>query len=213
MKKIFFLFIITHTLLEAQFEIQASMGLDFKSTPSYRDYINSNFSNYGKKLSTFSSAVNFSGEVGYSLSNKLQIGIEISYLIDSYNANIGLGGIYEISYTFLRPSIITYYIISGSGYKFKVGGGIGPRFVDLTEENIIKRNYSSKGYGLLLKLEGNTFLGDNLYALIGFDLRLDLTNDLKNTSTKDKIINYYNGEALNMTSLSAGIKLGITYIF
>lgn len=200
-------------IINAQLELQMSMGLDFKSTPSYRDYINSNFSIYGKKLSSFSSAINFISEIGYCFSNKLQLGIEFSYLIDSYNVQIGNGGIYEISYTFLRPSLNAYYVISGLGYKIKFGGGIGPRLISLKEENIIEKDYTSKGYGILLKIEGNTLLGNNLYALIGFDMRYDFSNDLENTSTKNKIINYYNGEALNMTSVSAGIKLGITYIF
>lgn len=214
MKKIFFLLIIVPLInTQAQWDIGIAMGLDFKSSPSYRDYINSNFSSYGKELASFSSAVNFSGEVDYKFTNKFQFGIECSFLIDSYNAPIGLGGIYEISYVIYRPSLIAYYVYGGEGYKFKFGGGLGPRFISLTENNIVATDYKAEGFGLILKAEGNTLLSDKLYALIGFDLRFDSTNNLQNKSNNKKIINYYNGEAVNMTSLSVGVKLGVTYIF
>lgn len=213
MRKILVLFFAFPLIIIAQWDFSISMGLDYKSTPSYRDYINSNFSQYGKKLSSFSSAINFGSEINYRIADNTQFGIEISYLIDSYNVNIGMSGIYEISYSFLRPSITTYYVISGAGYKFKFGGGLGPRFVLLTENNIVKVNYTAKGFGLLLKAEGNTLLSDNLYAVIGFDLRYDFISELKDEKSNNKIINYYNGKPVNMTSLSAGIKLGIAYIF
>ncbi len=213
MKKILFLFITLPILINAQWDFEIAMGLDFKSTPSYRDYINSNFSQYGKKLSSFSSAVNFSGEVNYIISKNFQFGGELSYLIDSYNASVGAGGIYEISYTFLRPSIVAYYVVSGNGYKFKFGGGFGPRFIFLTEDNITKIDYSTNGFGLLIKIEGNTLLSDNLYAVIGFDLRFDISGELKDKIYQNKIINFYNGQAVNMTSVSGGIKLGIAYFF
>ncbi|MDH7603486.1 MAG: hypothetical protein QHH13_01145 [Melioribacter sp.] len=213
MKKIFFLFFVIPFLVYAQWDFEIAMGLDFKSTPSYRDYINSNFSQFGKKLSSFSSAINFSSEINYKISKNFQLGGELSYLIDSYNAPIGAGGIYEISYTFLRPSLVAYYVVSGTGYKFKFGGGLGPRFIFLTEDNITKIDYSTNGFGLLIKAEGNTLLSDNLYAVIGIDLRFDNSGDLKDKVYQNKIINFYNGQAVNMTSISAGIKLGIAYIF
>lgn len=213
MKKLFFLFFVIPFLVYAQWDFEVAMGLDFKSTPSYRDYVNSNFSQYGKKLSSFSSAVNFSCEINYRIAGNFQFGSELSYLIDSYNAPIGAGGIYEISYNFIRPSIVAYYVVKGIGYKFKFGGGLGPRFILLTEDNISKVDYSATGFGALIKAEGNTLLSDNLYAVIGFDLRFDYTNELKDKVNQNKIINFYNGKAVNMTSLSAGIKLGISYIF
>lgn len=214
MKKIFFLLlIIPFVNIYSQWDIDIAMGLDFKSSPSYRDYINSNFASFGKKVSSFSSAVNFSGEVDYKLYNQFQFGVECSILIDSYNAPIGIGGVYEISYVHYRPSVVAYYVYGGEGYKFKFGGGVGPRFISLTENNIVAVDYTANGFGFLFKAEGNTLLSDKLYALIGFDLRYDITNEFESKSNKNKIINFYTGEAVNMTSLSAGIKLGIAYIF
>lgn len=212
MKKIFYaLLFIPLMQLSAQWDFNLSMGLDFKSTPTYRDYINSNFAPLNNKLSSFISSVNFAGEVGYVIDNQLQIGVEYSLLLDSYNTPIGAGGIYEISYINHRPSLLLYYLIKGEGYKFKFGGGVGPRLISLTEDIIVKTKYTASGVGLLLKAEGNTLISDKLYALIGLNLRYDLTGELSSTDNK-KIVNYANGETLKLNMISVGINLGISYL-
>lgn len=195
----------------AQWDISASMGLDFKFAPSYRDYINLSFAPVGGKLSSFTSSVNFSSELNYISSPSFQYGVEYSILIDSYNTRIGPAGIYEISYILHRPSLVAYYVKSGIGYKFKFGGGIGWRFVSLSEKIIVQESYSTSGIGFLLKAEGNTILSNNLYALIGFDLRYDIPGEPENTGIK--ITNSSTKQAVNLNAISIGIKLGITYSF
>ncbi len=211
MKK-YFLFLLLSPLLltNAQWDLSLSMGLDFKSASSYRDYINSGFAPSNDKLSTFSSSINFSGEVGYQISESFQLAIEYSILLDSYNTAVAPAGVYEISYSVQRPSLISYYVINGNGYKFKFGGGIGPRFVSLEEKIISSTQYSASGLGFLLKADGNTLLSGNLYALIGMDLRYDLPGELKTEDGKF-IENYGTGEKVNLNTLSIGIKLGIAY--
>jgi hypothetical protein len=44
----------------------------------------------------------------------------------------------------------------------------------MSKEYSITTNYTAMGAGFVLKAEGNTLLSDNLYALIGVDLRYDL---------------------------------------
>lgn len=209
MKKAFLIFLIPLINLNAQWDFSLSMGLDFKAASSYRDYINSAPGN--DNLSTFTNSVNFAGEVDYMLSPNLEIGIEHSLAIDSYNRNTELGGVYEISYTHQRPTALCYYVIAGKGYKFKFGGGIGLRFVSLTERIIAEADYTASGFGILLKAEGNTLLSDNFYALIGVDLRYDLPGELK-SANGSYIVNQYTNEKMNLNSLSIGIKLGIAYL-
>lgn len=209
-KLILVIVLIPFGIYNAQWDLSVSMGLDFKSASSYRDYINSNFAPPNNKLKSFMSSVNFSFEGGFSLANNFQIAIEYSVLLDSYNAPIGVGGIYDISYIQHRPSIIGYYVISGIGYKFKFGGGIGVRLVSLTEEIFLKTEYTANGFGILLKGEGNTLLGGNFFALIGFDLRYDLPGEVSGPNN-NKIFNNANGENLQLNSLSIGIKLGVSY--
>jgi len=199
--------------VSAQWEINASMGLDFRFVPSLRDYINLSFAPQNSKLASFTSAINFSGEINYVQSSSLQYGVEYSILIDSYNTSVGIGGLYEISYLQHRPTFVGYYVLSGEGYKFKFGGGAGPRFVLLTEKIFAEEDYTTIGLGFLLKAEGNTLLSNNLFVLIGADLRYDIPGKPENKRNQQKIINSSNNETVNINSLSLGIKLGITYSF
>ncbi len=204
------IFIISVSNLSAQWDISLSMGLDFKSSPSFRDYVNTSFSAGNNLIPSFKSAVSFSGEVDYELSNSFAVGLEYSFLIDSYTASTTPGGLYEISYNLQRPTLMAYYIVPGNGYQFKFGGGVGPRFVSLSEKIITSTEYSASGYGFVVKAEGNTFLSKNFYALIGTNIRYDITGDVSNN--QNALVNRSTGEALNLNAISLGIYLGVTFI-
>lgn len=213
MKKVLFvlLFTIVSANIYAQIDLSASMGLDFRSASNFKDYINFSFPQSGNQVSSFKSAVAFNFEVDYKISSTFALGIEHNILIDSYNASFGTLGVYNIEYTIQRPSILAYYIIPGEGYQFKLGGGVGFRFVSLTEQIITTTKYSSSGFGLLLKAEGNTLLAKDFYALIGANVRYDKTGNVSNGD--QYIINSSNGEKLNLDAISFGIYLGVTYTF
>lgn len=212
MKKIILLILFSAVNVFAQWDFSLAMGIDYKSIPTYRDYINYNFAPVNNKLKSFNTSVNFSSEVGYLINQKFQLGLEYSLIIDSYSTVFSTGGIYDISFVMHRPSLIGYYVISGNGYKFKFGGGLGLRTASLNEEIITKTNYKTNGIGLLAKAEANTLLSGNFYVLMGFDFRYDFTKDLETTTGK-KIVNLVNNENVNLTYISVGIKIGVTYIF
>lgn len=211
MKRIYILVILLSSISYSQWNVSASMGLDFKSVSSFKDYINTNFSRGGEQIASFKSAVSFTSEFDYFFSNSFASGIEYSIQLDSYNTNYGLAGIYEISYTVHRPSLAVYYVIPGEGYQFKFGGGGGYRYAALKEKNISSNDYTASGFGLVAKAEGNTKLAKNFYALIGGNVRYDNLGDVANGS--QKIINPSTNEALNLNSISFGIYLGVTLIF
>ena len=212
MKKIYPLIVLLFIAnsLSAQWQLNLSMGLDFKSSPAFRDYINTSFAFGNNLIPTFKSAISFSGEVDYKLSKSFALGLEENIQIDSYNATYITGGIYEISYTVHKPSLLAYYIIPGDGYQFRFGGGVGPRFVSLSEKINTSSDYSASGYGLVLKVEGNTLLSKNFYALIGTNIRYDVTGDFSNN--QNTIVNRSTGDKLNLNSISFGIYLGVTFI-
>jgi len=105
---------------------------------------------------------------------------------------------------------MAYYVYPGTGYQFKFGGGVGPRFITLTEKINTSADYSSAGYGFVLKAEGNTMLSKNFYALIGTNFRYDISGDVSNS--QNSIINRATGENLNLSTISFGIYLGVTFI-
>jgi hypothetical protein len=215
MKKItiFCLLIFAANFSLAQIELKGTMGINFLSFPSVQDYLNENFAPSDAQLSTFNSAVIFTGEVGTFLSNEFEMSIEIPYQIYSYTENVGLGQ-YELAYNSLMPSVMAYYVLRGSGYNFKFGGGAGIRFVSVTESKKwqgTEDSYSSTGFGGLLRVEGNTALAENVYANIGLDLRYDLNGEPEN-SNGNTLVNNVKGENVNFDTFSLGVKLGISYL-
>lgn len=214
--KSFFLFIfiiVGFITSQAQYSIRASMGIEYANTPSLNDYINQNFPVGGNPLNDFNTAINFSGELGYTFTNTLQVGLELGYLLNSYNYSNELGK-FELDYYIFSPSLLGYYVLNGSGYNFKFGGGAGIRHVtvDLTFPGTNFTNtFKSIGFGFILRAEGNTLLGGNFFANIGGDLKYDLIPSPQLGSIK--LYNNISREEVNLNSVSLGIRLGISYIF
>lgn len=217
LKNIFFAIIILlcQISISAQNnQLRASMGIDFINTSSLIDYINqSNFASDGSQLPTFNTAVNFSGEYGKLLNENFQLSVELAYLIYSYNAS-NINGRYDISYDLIMPSLLAFYVVSGKGYDFKFGGGAGIRFLSVDETlpaSARSDNYTSTGFGAIIRAEGNTLLGGNVYANVITDIRYDINGEPKGNlgNLRNNVLN----ENVNFNSLSVGIKLGVSYFF
>ena len=210
--RIIFLLVSIFSLISiAQVDVRVGMGLDFFNSPSMVDYINqSNFSGI-EELSSFSTSINFSGEVGVKVSDDLQIAGDLAYQIYSYNSNVALGR-YDITSNNIMPSALIYYMIEGAGYNFKLGGGAGLRFVSVEQTlpaSVSSEKFSSTGFGLLLRAQGNTLLSDNIYANICFDFRYDRNGTPENNGRK--LYNNVLKEDVNFNQLALGIKLGLYY--
>ena len=198
------------TVAQTQNEVRASMGIDFVSIPSLKDYIDQ--LPY-EQLADFNTAINFSGSYGRMLSESYQLQVEAGYFLYSFNSS-GLDGQYDLTYTLIMPSVLNYYVLNGNGYNFKFGGGAGIRFLSLNESlpgTGSTVNYSSTGFGLILRAEGNTAIAQNVYAHIAADVRYDLNGEPKNNSKN--LYNIVLKENVNFSSLSVGIRLGISYQF
>lgn len=191
---------------QKQNEVRASMGIDFVSVPDLKDYLERNYTDV---LSDFSSAVNFSGSYGKMIGESSQLELEIGYLLNSYNSSVSLGN-YDLKYSLLMPSLLYNYVLDGNGYNFKFGAGAGVRILSLTEKLPGFPNeddYSSFGFGFILRGTGNTALSQDVYAHIGTDVRYDLVGKPEDNVEENKIGN------VNFNSLSFGIRLGISYQF
>ena len=191
-----------------QNEIRAGMGINFGSTPSLKDYVNQVAGT--QEMGSFSSSVIFSGEYDYGVSKTYDLGLEVAYLLNS--VTFSTFGTYDFSYHIIMPTVTSYYVIRGEGYNFKFGGGAGIRLASANEQkpadpNTI--NYTSTGFGLLLRIAGNTRLSKNFYAFIAGDLRYDLNGGLKDWNK------YHSSDysQVNLNTFSAGVGLGITYMF
>jgi len=114
----------------------------------------------------------------------------------------------------IMPSILNYYVLYGKGYNFKFGGGVGVRFLSVDESlppTGSTENYSSVGYGFILRAEGNTAIAENVFAYIATDVRYDVNGEPKNNG--EYLENNVYEENVNFNSLSFGLRLGISYQF
>ncbi len=209
--RVLFIIIISSFYSYAQVDFRVGMGLDFFNSQSVVDYINqSNFSG-SEELSSFSTAVNFSGEVGIKVDNNIQLAGDVTYQIYSYNSDVTLGR-YDIKFNNFMPSVLIYYMIEGTGYNFKFGGGAGLRFVSVEQTlpaSAGSDKYSSTGFGFLLRAQGNTLLGDKIYANISLDIRYDINGVPENNGRK--LYNNVQKDDVNFNQLALGIKLGLYY--
>lgn len=207
---LFVVFISAFSFAQTENEVRASMGIDFVSIPSLKEYIDQ--LPY-EELTDFNAAVNFSGSYGRMLSESYQLQAELGYLLYSFTSS-GTDGQYDLTYTLIMPSILNYYVLTGKGYNFKFGGGVGVRLLSVDESlpgTGSSENYSSVGYGFILRAEGNTAIAENVFAHIAADVRYDVNGEPENDG--QNLYNVVYKENVNFNSLSFGIRLGISYQF
>ena len=214
MKKIItIIWIITClNVTSAQGELKAIMGINFMSIPSLQDYINENFAPPNDQLGSFVSSVIFAGEGGLFINENFEMTMEVAYQIYSYTTTTGLGGQYDLTYNNLMPSILAYYILGGSGYNLKFGGGLGLRFPNVDESLPATGStitYTTIGYGVIARAEGNTLLGGDVFANIGAEIRYDVNGEPENSGKT--LTNIVQGENVNFNTFSLGVRLGISY--
>ncbi len=207
MKKYFFIsFLVLTSLLNAQFDISGGMGLNFFSAPDLADYINS-YSTAVDEVFTFNTSADFFGEIAYNVNPNYQLALEYTYNIYSFNSPSAIGVNYDFHLGQHKPSAIGYYVIPGKGYKVKFGVGLGIRFANI-EEKIASiqepYSFSATGFGGLLKIQGDTRLSTNFFAVIAGEMRYDAYEDISRKSNT-RTINY------NINSFGVAIKLGIAY--
>lgn len=211
--KTFFLLTVLSFSLHAQIFVRGSMGLNFVNMSSVRDYLNENYAPANDQAGSFNSAVEFGGEAGYHFDG-YDIALEGVYEFSSFTYSLGYAQ-YTFDYTIFKPSLIYYKRIDGQGYFFRLGGGIGPRLVTIEETKppvTTPVKYTSTGFGIVIVASGNTMLAKNTYIYIAGDLRYDINGEPENESGV-KIQSRFRAENISLNSLSAGIKLGITYNF
>lgn len=212
MNKILLLLLLFAAAVPAQFFIRGNMGINGIAAPAMKDYLNFNYAPADQQVGSFSSAIEFAGEAGLML-NGYSYSVEAAYHLNSYTYPY-IASNYEFGYTIVAPSLVAAKVWSGYGYYFKAGAGAGPRFTTV-EETIpgsnVKRKYTATGVGFLLRAEGNTAVSKNLYAYISAQLRYDMNGTPENNGRGMNSI--FTPEDLSMNMFSAGVSLGVSYVF
>ncbi len=208
-----FLFLIFSIKTFAQVEVSAGMGLSYFFDADLRDYVNEFTSSNSMK--TFNSQVEFFGEIDLPIKGVFEWGIEYAYSIYSFHENFGYS-LYDLILNNHKPSVVFYYVIKGKGYRFKFGGGMGVRILQFKERLPYLSSYKVNnlvGWGALLKSAAITSLGNNLFALIAVNLRLDEPGSHEIEQAKLFNNTSFNSGKINLSSFSFGLLVGITYQF
>lgn len=214
MNRIIIFIFIPFIYFNAQTYISADMGLLIFNSSSFTDYINFSYATDDNRLQTFNTSAEFSGSVEFVINEHLKGGFEYGLQLFSFNTSSYKVGFYDISYNINKPSITAYYLISGKGYEFNIGGGAGIRVLSVSEEindglNIV--DYSSVGWGIFMKIKGLTQLSNNLYAVISVAAGYDINGEPENKGMK--IIDNSVNESVNFNSIYSAFKLGLSYKF
>jgi len=215
MKKILLLVFVTVVNMQAQWEVSASIGVNFTNMPQLREYLNKNYFLNENSLNEYLPAFETGIEAGYQPYKNFQFACEIKYEHNKYFGSLVEPG--RFSYDFYQPSFIGYYLLKGKNYLFKFGGGIGPRFVSATlpygpRQALKYIDYKGIGYGFLGKIEGLTLLGNNIFAHLDFDLRYNKYGNLSDSGGENLISNV-TGKALTLNAFSFGVKTGLAIKF
>lgn len=187
--------------------IIAGMGVNYHSMHDVVNRINGT-SIGAQRVPEFKSGVEFFGAGSFPLSDDWAVKLEYSYLLASYTQSSNFGNA-EFSYGVHMPTLIGQYVLyDGESYDFKAGVGFGYHFGTYSEKySVIDASFKGSGPGALLELEGNTSLGDNIYAHLGTQLRWDFVGDVK-----DARGNAPSGNAgsVSLHFFSIGARLGFT---
>ncbi|MBI5470969.1 MAG: hypothetical protein HY961_01345 [Ignavibacteriae bacterium] len=198
--------------LSGRIGISAGMGVNYHNAQDIVNRVNS-FSIISQRAQDFKSGVEFFGIVSLPLSEDWVVKAEYVYMLASYNQTTQGGfGPAEFSYDVHMPTLIGQYMLYDAGtYNFKVGVGFGYHFGTYKEKIAqFQGEYTAKGLGSLLELEGNTGLGTNLYAHLGTQARWDFIGDLKNENGNSPT---GSATATTLHFFSIGARLGVTYYF
>lgn len=187
--------------------ITAGMGVNYHAMHDVVDRING-LSIGVQRVDEFKSGVEFFGAGSFLLSENWVLKLEYSYLLASYTQKSNFGNA-EFSYGVHMPTLIGQYVLyAGESYDFKAGLGVGYHFGTYREKySVIDVSYAGSGFGALLELEGNTSLGDNIYAHLGTQLRWDFVGTVRDPAGN---VSSGNSGAVSLNFFSLGARLGFT---
>jgi hypothetical protein len=201
------------TLFGYRYGFGGGMGLSAVSVNDVVSYLNLLYVNQPQdRLSEFSTAVEFFGTFDYFLSESYSGGVEYAYLLFSHNLSTGFGT-NDFTVSYHLPLVLVHYLVAGSNYFFKFGGGMGYLFVRYKEDLVDLPDaivYTGGGLGGKLQAVGHTPFGDNLYAYIGVDMRFGFPGSVENAD--GQTLRSREGD-VSFNFFSFGLKFGLTYFF
>jgi len=201
------------TVFGYRFGAGGGMGISAISINDLTSYLNViHVPDIVNRVSEFNAAVEFFGSFDLFLHADYAAGFEYSYLLGSHTIETGFGS-NIFSYSYHMPLLLGHYIVAGSEYFFKFGGGLGyfhSRYKEDVTEFPQPLVYTGGGVGGKLQAVGHTPFGESLFGYIGIEMRFafpgSVTDDEGNKLTDGR-------EDVSLNFFSFGLKFGLTFYF
>ncbi len=190
--------------------ISAGMGVSYHAAQDIVDRINGS-GVITQRVGDFKSGVDFFGAVSVPVSRDWVVKGEYVYMLSSYSlpSNISVHNA-EFSYNIHIPTLVGQYILfEAPTYNLKAGVGAGYHFATYSEKySSVDASFTGRGVGMLIELEGNTALGEALYAHLGVQMRWEFIGALTNGAGNPPL---GNSASTSLNCFSIGARLGMTY--
>jgi hypothetical protein len=189
--------------------VTVGMGVNYHTAQDIVNRINGS-GVVTQRVSDFKSGVDFFGSVSVPLSRDWVVKGEYVYMLSSYSlpSSVSVRNA-EFSYNIHMPTLVGQYILfEAPTYNLKAGVGLGYHFATYSEKySSVDASFTGGGIGSLLELEGNTALGEDLFANLGVQARWDFIGALKDGSGNSPLPSV----RTTLHFFSIGARLGMTY--
>ena len=199
----------------SRYSISFGMGAGVHSAPRVADYISSfGVTESGQRVDEFSSMLELYFAPWMRVEPEWGVGLEYAFLTKTHTVGSGPGLVgAEFTYNVHMPTALVHYVVDGSSYYFKFGGGAGYHFATMiqTLRSVgAEETFSTEGFGLKLEAMGYTKFDDTFFGNIGADLRWDFLGALTTDSGLAAIDRTTNTTA-KMQFFSVSLKFGVCF--
>lgn len=189
------------------------LGVDLHAAPSIIDYINTLVSPpIGSRLTNFSSATEFFIAPEARMTRDLSVAVEYTYFLKSYSLSDVSGfSAWNFSYTVQMPTLLVHYVVPGTGYWLKFGGGAGYAAATFTQKNTgagSEQDYHAKGGTIVADAVADTEFDPHFFGNIGVEMRYCYAGNLTNSAGAQPA---YASTRARMDYFSVGARFGVLF--
>jgi hypothetical protein len=201
---------------QAPFAITAGLGVSGLTAPELFDYMNAFAQPMPEeRIDEFSSAAEYFIMPEARVGGSWSVALEYSFLPKRHRFRGG-GGISDSEFTYdvHMPTAIVHHLVSGTGYHFKFGGGVGyyfARFEQFVHAYGASERFTTEGLGMKLQAVGDTQFDEMFYGSIGVDLRWGFLGEFRNT--QGAAHERASSKTARMQFFTVGLKFGVMVQF
>ncbi|HEX9006756.1 MAG TPA: hypothetical protein VF889_05650 [Bacteroidota bacterium] len=167
-----------------------------------------------ERVADFRSAAEFFAAGTIPLTSAWMLKIEYAYLLASYSVGTSFGtGVAQYTLGAHLPTLILHRVlVSNPMYDLKAGAGVGFHVGTVSRSSfLLDDNFSARGLGVVLDLEGDTAVSEHLFAFLDACLRWEWMGNLRDSQGRGPA--GPQGGAVTLNVFGPGAKIGVAYLF